>query len=92
MHVLASGHLRNQSPNSYNLLTNKNGLKRDLSNLQTKWKKAKRNYWNAGNELFIKDNTKIPQIYTLPRFWACQKKILEFTNSTHIIHWPEKMA
>ena len=23
-------------------------------------------------------------------FWACQNKIVEFTDSTHIIYWPAK--
>ena len=23
-------------------------------------------------------------------FWVCQKKIAEFTDSTHIIYWPAK--
>ena len=40
MHVLASGHLRNQSPNSYNLLTNKNGLKKGFEQFTDQMKKS----------------------------------------------------
>ena len=56
-------------------------------------KKAKNSiYWKVGAELSIYDNTKIPQIYTLPQFLSMSEKIVESTDSTHIIYWPAKMA
>ena len=63
--------------------------KSDLKNLQTRWKNAKKKYWKVETELPIDDNTKIPQIYTLPQFLSMSEKIVEFTDSTHIIYWPE---
>ena len=42
--------------------------------------------WKVGIELSINDNTKIPQIYTLPQFLSMSEKIVEFTDSTHIIY------
>ena len=47
----------------------------------------------VGTELSINDNSKIPQIYTLPQFLnMLKKKIVKFTDSIHIIYWPAKMA
>ena len=52
-------------------------------------KKLKSN-WKVEIEFPINDNTKSPQIYTLPQFLTISEKIVEFTDSTHIIHWPAK--
>ena len=61
-----------QRLNSYNLLTNKKGQKITC--------------WKVEIELSINDNTKIPQIYTLPQFLSMSEKFVEFTDSTHIIY------
>ena len=45
-------------------------------------KEKLKKYWKVGIELSTNGNTKIPQIYTLP----------QFTDSTHVIYWPVKMA
>ena len=50
-----------------NLMTNKKGIKSDMSNLQTRWKKL-RMYRKVEIELSINDNTKSRQIYTLSQF------------------------
>ena len=47
--------------------------------------------WKVGIELFINGTTNIPQIYTLPQFLSMSEKIVEFSDSTHIIYWPEEM-
>ena len=44
--------------------------------------------WKIGVERFINDNKYTPSL----SFWACQNKIVEFTESTHIIYWPAKIA
>ena len=52
-------------------------------------KSYKKSTEQNGIELSINENTKIPQIYTLPQFLSMSEKIVEFTDSTHIIYWPE---
>ena len=67
-----------QRLNSYNLLTNKKGQKKTC--------------WKVEIELSINDNTKSPQIYILPQFLSMSEKFVEFTDSTHLIYWPTKIA
>ena len=62
---------------SYNLLSNKKGLKKQFTD---ELKKGQKKYWKIGIELFIDDNAKSLQIYNLHSFRAYQKKIVEFTD------------
>ena len=52
--------------------------------------KKLRKYWKVGIELSIHDNA-INYTPTLS-FRECQKNIMEFTESTHIIYRPAKIA
>ena len=63
-----------QRLNSYNLPTNKKGLKKWLEQFTDQMKKGKKKYWKVGIELSINGNTKIPQIYTLPQFLSMSEK------------------
>ena len=49
-------------------------------------------YWKVGIELSINGNAESPQMHSLPQFLSMSEKIVEFTDSTHIIYWPAKMA
>ena len=40
----------------------------------------------VGIEFSINENTKSHQIYIYPQFLACNKKLVEFTDSAHIIY------
>ena len=55
-------------------------------------KKAKKKYGRVKNELSIKDNIKTLKYKFCLGFSACQKKIVEFTDSTHTIYWPKNTA
>ena len=48
--------------------------------------KKERKYWTIINELSIKDNIKALQYKSCLSFRTCQKKIVEFTDSTHTIY------
>ena len=43
-------------------------------------------------ELSIKDNIKALKYQSCLSFRTCQKKIVEFTDSTHTIYWPTNIA
>ena len=52
-----------------------------MNNLQTKWKNLKM-YWKVKNALKYKP---------FLSFWACEKKIVGFTDLTHnTFYWPAK--
>ena len=55
-------------------------------------KKSKKKYRTVRNELSVKDNTKALEYKSCLSFPACQKKIVEFTDSTHTIYWPKNIA
>ena len=59
---------------SYNLLTDKKRLKKWLDQFTGQMKKAKKSTGNIGIELFINDNTKSPQLHTLPQFLSMSEK------------------
>ena len=67
------------------------GWKSPLNNLQNRYKKQKK-YLRVGNELSIKDNIKALIYKSYHSFCACQKKTVEFTDSTNTIYWPTKIA
>ena len=66
-------------------------LKSPLNNLQTRQKKQKK-YLRVRNELSIKDNIKALKYKSCLSFRACQKKIIELTDSTHTIYRPTNIA
>ena len=55
-------------------------------------KESKKKYWRVANELSIKDNIKALKYKSCLSFCACQKKIVEFTDSTNKINWPTNIA
>ena len=69
-----------QRLNSYNLLTDKVAEK-VLWTIYRPDKKSKKSI-----ELSIKDNTKALKYKSCLSFRACQKKIVELTDSTHTIY------
>ena len=67
----------------------------------TKWLKKslkqftdqiKKKYWGVRNELPIKDKIKALKYKSCLSFRTCQKKIVEFTDSTHTLCWPTNIA
>ena len=63
----------------------------DLSNLQRGWKKAKK-HWEVGIELSKMTILKALKYTPCLSLWACQEKIMDFTDLIHIIYWPAKIA
>ena len=49
-------------------------------------------YWRVGNELFTKGNIKAVKCKSCLSFCVCQKKNVEFTDSTNTIYWPKNIA
>ena len=80
-----------QRINSYNLLTEKVAEKVPWT-IYRPDKKKQTKYRKVGNELSIKDNIKALKYKSCLSFCACQKKIVEFTDSTHTIYWPTNIA
>ena len=80
-----------QRLNSYNLLTDKVAEKVPWTIYRLD-KKSKKKYRRVRNELLIKDNIKALKYKSCLSFPACQKKIVEFTDSTHTIYWPTNIA
>ena len=54
--------------------------------------KRLKGYWKVRIELSINNNSKSPQIYTLPQFLGMWQNNAEFTDSTHTIYWPTDIA
>ena len=73
--------------NSYNSLTDKVPWTIYRSD-----KKKQKEYRRVENELSINDNIKTLKYKSCLSFRTCQKKIIEFTDSTHMIYWPTSMA
>ena len=65
--------------------------KSPLNNLQTRSKKQKK-YRRVRNKLFIEDNIKAFKYKSCLSFPACQKKVVEFTDSAYTIYWPINTA
>ena len=80
-----------QKLNSYNLLTGKVAEKISWT-LYRPNKKTWKEYWRVAVELFIKDNIKALKYKSCLNFCACQKKFLEFTDSTNTIYWLKNRA
>ena len=80
-----------QRINSYNLLTEKVAEKVPWT-IYRPDKKKQTKYRKVGNELSIKDNIKALKYKSCLSFCACQKKIVEFTDSTNTIYWPTNIA
>ena len=74
-----------QRLNSYNLLTDKVTEKVPYT-IYRPDEKNKKNYWGVRNELSIKDKIKALKYKSCFSFRTCQKKIVEFTDSTHTIY------
>ena len=74
-----------QRLNSYNLLTDKE-TEKSLKQFTDPIKKKQKKYWGVRNELSIKDNIKALKYKSCLSFRTCQKKIVEFTDSTHTIY------
>ena len=66
-------------------------LKKSLKQFTDQIKKQKK-YQGVRNELSIKDNIKALKYKSCLSFCACQKKIVQFTNSTNTIYWPTCIA
>ena len=77
--------------NSYNLLTDKVAEKVPWT-IYRPDKKERKKYQRVRNELSIKGNIKALKYKSCLSFRACQKKIVEFTDSTHTIYWPTNIA
>ena len=75
-----------QRLNSYNLLTDKVAEKVPWTIYRPDEKQKK--YQSVRNELSIKGDIKALKYKSCLSFRACQKKIIEFTDSTHTIYWP----
>ena len=73
-----------QRLSSYNLLTGK-VTKKSLTQFTDQIKKQKK-YRGVRNELSIKDNIKALNYKSCLSFRTCQKKNVEFTDSTHTIY------
>ena len=69
----------------------KNDELSDFSNLQTGWKKLKSTGKLTLNFAWMTMLKAIKHTTSLS-FWACEKKIVEFTDSTHRMYWPAKIA
>ena len=54
-------------------------------------KKAKK-VLESTNKFSIEDNIKALKYKSCLSFHACQKKIVEFNDSTHTIYWPTNIA
>ena len=80
-----------QRLNSYNLLTDKVAEKVPWT-IYWPDKKSKKSIGELENELSINDNIKALKYKSCLSFHACQKKIVEFTDSTHTIYWPTNIA
>ena len=74
-----------QRLNSYSLLTHKVTEKVPYK-IYRPDKKKQRKYRGVRNELFIKNNIKALKYKSCLSFRLCQKKIVEFTDSTHTIY------
>ena len=80
-----------QRINSYNLLTDQVAEKVPWT-IYRPDKKKQTKYRKVGNELSIKDNIKALKYKSCLSFCACQKKIVEFTDSTNTIYWPTNIT
>ena len=80
-----------QRLNWYNLLTHKVTEKAPWA-IDRLDKKKQKKYWRVRNELSIKGNIKALKYKSCLSFRACQKKIVELTDSTHTIYWPTNIA
>ena len=77
---------------SYNLLTDK-VTEMDFSyTICRPYKKNNISIWGARNDFSIKDNIKALKYESSHSFRTCQKKIVEFTDSTHTIYRPANIA
>ena len=76
INALVTGHLQGTFFNS----------KTQLIQFTEPDKKSKKKYRRVRNELSIKDNIKALKYKSCLNFRACQKKIVEFTESTHTIY------
>ena len=74
-----------QRLNSYNLLTDKVTEKVPYT-IYSPDEKNKKGYWRVRNELSIKDKIKALKYKSCFSFRTCQKKVVEFTDSTHTIY------
>ena len=73
-----------QRLNPYNLMTHK-VTEKSLKQITDQEKKQKK-YWGVRNELSRKDNIKALKDKSSLSFRTCQKKIVEFTDSTYTIY------
>ena len=55
-------------------------------------RKSKKGIRESRNEFSIEDNIKALKYESCLSFPACQKKNVEFTDSTHAIYWPTNVA
>ena len=62
-----------------------------MNNLQTQWKNQKR-FRGVGYELSIKDKIKALRPKSGLSLRACQKKNVDFTDSSNTIFWPKNIA
>ena len=74
-----------QRLNSYNLLTEK-VIEKVPYTIYRPDKKNKKKYRGVRNKLSIKDNIKALNYKSCLSFRTCQKKNVEFTDSTHTIY------
>ena len=66
-------------------------LKKSLKQFTDQIKKTKK-YQGVRNELSIKNNIKALKCKSCLSFRTCQKKVVEFTDSTHTIYWSTNIA